>query len=112
MSRYDENRAGREWSDRKRKGCVVRWIFFVLGPLFVGDNMMNSPDNHISPPYMICIWGRLNCLAGLILGCRLGTHLMSKHLRTWEGYMSFTVGDNLNYLFDSLVARSNARAFY
>ena len=49
------NRARKGGSDRKKGGDAL-WGGFLLG-LRVEDNMMDGPDNGISPPHMIRIWG-------------------------------------------------------
>ena len=87
------------------------WVF-LLG-LWVEDNIADSPDNHISPPYKGWIWGSLDCPNNLILRSLFGARLMFEHTRTYEEETSFNL--ELNHLFNSsicILARSNAWAFY
>ena len=52
MSGY-EGKPSRKGSVRPKKGRGASWgVVFVLGPC-VGDNMTDSPNNHISCPHMV-----------------------------------------------------------
>ena len=57
-----ETEREREGPTEKREGCVMGYCF-VLG-LRIEDNMTDSPDNHISPPHMVWIWGIPDCVDG------------------------------------------------
>jgi len=97
---------------RQKKSKVRNGVGFLLG-LWVGDNIADSPDNHISPPYKGWIWGSLDCPNNLILRSLFGARLMFEHTRTYEEETSFNL--KLNHLFNSsmcILACSNARAFY
>ena len=96
---------------QKNIKCIMGWVF-LLG-LWVEDNIADSLDNHISPPYKGWIWGSLDCTNNLILRSLFGARLMFEHTRTYEEETSFNL--ELNHLFNSsicILARSNARAFY